>query len=99
MPGLTVLNVNKENMEKRICTNCDRVLQKTTHDKCMYCGAEIPIELRLSDEQKNKIAEKQQEEHKKQMKNSSPSSPDNDDSIISLGIIMGGDISGGSDCD
>ena len=64
----------------------------------MYCGAEIPIELRLSDKQKNKIAERQQEEHKRQMKKNSHSSPDNNDSIISTGIIMGSDISGGGDC-
>lgn len=85
-------------MEKRICTNCERILQKSTHDKCMYCGAEIPVELRLSEEQKNEISEKQQEEHNKQMNKNSPSSLDNDDSIISTCITISSDISGGGDC-
>ena len=86
-------------MEKRICTNCERVLQKTTHDKCMYCGAEIPPELRLSDDKKSEISEKQQAEHKRQMKKASRSShTDNDDSVIPIAITVASDISGGGDC-
>ena len=83
-------------METRKCIKCERVLQKTTFDKCMYCGAEIPVELRLSDEQKEDIAEKQADEHKKQMRKKKQSSNDSDDSIISTGIIMGSDFTGGS---
>lgn len=64
----------------------------------MYCGAKIPVELRLSDDQKSEIAEKQQKEHKRQMEKTSRSSPDNDDSIVSVSISIASDISGGGDC-
>jgi len=73
-------------------------MEKSTHDKCMYCGAEIPVDLRLSEEQKNEIIEKQQEELDKQMSTNSPSSLDKDDSIISTSITTSSDISGVTDC-
>ena len=88
----------KEIMENRKCIKCERVLQKTTYDKCMYCGAEIPVELRLSAKQKESIAEKQKEEHNKQMSKKKSLPNDSDDSIISTGIIVGIDLSGGGDC-
>jgi len=30
------------------CHKCERKIQKVTFDRCMYCGAEIPDELKLS---------------------------------------------------
>lgn len=93
------VRVNKEIMESRKCIKCERVLQKTTYDKCMYCGAVIPIELRLSDEQKEDITDKQEQEHKRQMSKQKSSSNESDDSTITTGIIIGSDFtSGGGDC-
>jgi rRNA maturation endonuclease Nob1 len=35
------------------CHKCERKLQKVTFDHCMYCGAEIPDELKLSTTEKD----------------------------------------------
>lgn len=39
----------------RKCTECQRILQLSTVDKCMYCGADIPEALRLSEARKGQI--------------------------------------------
>ena len=84
---------NKGEMKMRSCIKCKRVLQNTTFDKCMYCGEEIPVEQRLSNSQKEEIANKQKEAHEAQMRKKTPSS-NNDDSVISTAIIMGDSLSG-----
>ena len=47
----------------RNCPACSRKLLETVRDKCMYCGADIPVALRLSSEEKRIIADKQQKQH------------------------------------
>jgi len=65
----------------------------------MYCGAEIPVELRLSKEEKQDIAKKKIEIHNRQTSESQSSSNEPDDSIITSSIIIGSDFtSGGGDC-
>ena len=45
----------------RKCPSCNQILQKSVHDICMFCGDEIPEELRLSDQDKAKFTKKVQE--------------------------------------
>ena len=45
---------------KSVIGTCDKFGQKRfdrTFDKCMYCGHPIPGDLRLSDEEKNRLLE------------------------------------------
>ncbi len=39
----------------RFCSNCNRALQLTLHDHCVFCGAAIPAEQQLSPEQKKEL--------------------------------------------
>lgn len=48
-------------MNKILCPKCNRTLQQSTHNNCMYCGEEIPKYLRLNQSEKNKL-EKETEE-------------------------------------
>ena len=52
-------------MTKRVCTKCNRVLQESVYDKCMYCGEPIPEIFRLSEYKKEEIKEKTKEREKK----------------------------------
>lgn len=45
----------KSDINKRICDQCNRVLQKSLHDRCMFCGAEIPENMKLSLSQKEEL--------------------------------------------
>ena len=47
----------------RNCPACSRKLLKAVQDKCMYCGADIPVALRLSSEEKQALADKQKKQH------------------------------------
>lgn len=44
------------------CPKCARPLAQRAYDKCMYCGAALPTELRLSDAEK--------EEHRQRLRQS-----------------------------
>lgn len=52
-------------MEKRICQKCQRVLQESVHDKCMFCGEPIPELFKLSEIKKEEIRDKTEEREKK----------------------------------
>ena len=52
-------------MENRICQKCQRVLQESVHDKCMFCGEPIPEIFKLSEVKKEKIRENTEKRDKK----------------------------------
>lgn len=52
-------------MRERICQRCQRVLQESVHDKCMFCGEPIPEIFKLSEIKKEEIREKAEEREKK----------------------------------
>ncbi len=43
------------------CPQCGQVLTKSLFDRCVWCGAELPEELRLTDEEKTRFYEQQKE--------------------------------------
>jgi len=47
------------------CPECNRTLQNKLVDTCLYCGAEVPEHLRLSDEEKAVIKKQQLEQVEK----------------------------------
>lgn len=81
-------------MDKGNCTNCGRRIQKTTTDSYMYCGAELELEQRFNQEEKQAIlaAEKNLDEEFKAKDQA-------DDSVgIGAAFFDVGDVGGGSDC-
>lgn len=52
-------------MQERICQKCQRVLQESVHDKCMFCGEPIPELFKLSEFKKEEIRDKTEEREKK----------------------------------
>lgn len=52
-------------MQERICQKCQRVLQESVHDKCMFCGEPIPELFKLSEIKKEEIRDKTEAREKK----------------------------------
>lgn len=55
--------------QQRICKQCQRVLQRSVHDKCLFCGEPIPEVFKLNEFEKNKIQQDVDQREKKRKKN------------------------------
>jgi len=65
----------------------------------MYCGTEIPAELRLSEKQKQEIIEKRKEEENNKIHNAKSPNNGTGDSMLTAALIIGSGCVGGSgDC-
>ena len=51
----------KVSMFKGNCSNCGRKIQKTTTNKCMYCGTDLEPHQRFTQEEKRQILESKKE--------------------------------------
>jgi hypothetical protein len=44
--------------DKGVCHACNRKILNTTHQKCMYCGAELPKEQQFSEQEIDAIGKR-----------------------------------------
>lgn len=54
-------NTQPKRSRRPICPNCGQVLSKSLFDRCVWCGAELPEELRLSSEEKSQFRAQQKD--------------------------------------
>tara|TARA_R110001606_G_scaffold390070_1_gene556761 strand:+ start:2417 stop:2680 length:264 start_codon:yes stop_codon:yes gene_type:complete len=83
-----------ESVLKGNCPSCDRKIQKTITDTCMYCGASLEAEQRFTPEEKKEILRSKQKLAKDL--NAKTSAAPN--STTGSTFLAGGDLGGGGDC-
>ena len=85
-------------MDNRVyCEKCNRVLFGREHDHCMWCGAALPEELRLSEAEKIKIIEQRKqtlEQDRKHRQRSRRGIGDSEGGILDIFGGIGGDSGG-----
>ncbi len=81
-------------MLKGNCPSCDRKIQKTVADTCMYCGASLEAEQRFTPEEKKEILKSKQKRAEDLRANALTSSSPSTGSTF----LAGGDLGGGGDC-
>ena len=81
-------------MLKGNCPSCDRKIQKTMTDTCMYCGASLEAGQRFTPEEKMEILRSKQK-LAKDLQAKTLAAPN-----ISTGstFLAGSDLNGGGDC-
>jgi len=80
-------------MNKGDCSNCGRKIQKTTSDKCMYCGVDLEVNQSFTQEEKQQILEAKQKLDKKLKKT------DKAGRVRNIGTpLSGGTGFGGGEC-
>ena len=63
--AIAYMSEDSNNPSAPKCPECNRTLQSKLVDTCLYCGAEVPEHLRLSDEEKAVIKKQQLEQLEK----------------------------------
>ena len=81
-------------MLKGKCHSCDRMIQKTVTDTCIYCGASLEAGQRFTAEEKKEILRLKQKLAEDRRANSVVVSKPSTGSTF----LAAGDLSGGGDC-